>query len=412
MNKRPAGSSNSSGWLWALVAAAVLAQTALNLARPLISYKILALGGDAAAIGLVTALFSFLPMIAALWLGRLSDRLGSLRGLVIAGVVLFSAAAGALALMPSIAWLALASAALGLGQLVFTIAGQSTIARHSTASQLDSGFGWYTAAFSFGQLLGPLLAGLLLGGQLDSTPSSRLADINAALFLAAGIAVLAVPVMALRAAGGPRKASKRSAAKPVPAESAGSILARPGVKSNMVASIALLCTADILVAFLPLIGEERNVAPLWVGILLAIRASASILSRLLLSRFLVTWSRSQLVTSSLAGSGIALTITPFFMDNFWVAGITLFVGGFFLGLGQPLTMSLITQAVSPQSRGAALAVRMLGNRVGQVVLPLAAGLVAAPLGPSGAIWFSCLVLGATASAKGLAADKHDGGEAA
>jgi sugar phosphate permease len=43
--------------------------------------------------------------------------------------------------------------------------------------------------------------------------------------------------------------------------------------------------------------------------------------------------------------------------------------GFFLGLGQPLTMTLITTAVPTTSRGAALAIRMLGNKAGQVAVP-------------------------------------------
>ena len=52
----PAAEKHSSRlWLWVLTGAAVLTQTALNLARPVISYKLLALGGDAAVIGVVTA---------------------------------------------------------------------------------------------------------------------------------------------------------------------------------------------------------------------------------------------------------------------------------------------------------------------------------------------------------------------
>jgi hypothetical protein len=34
----------------------------------------------------------------------------------------------------------------------------------------------------------------------------------------------------------------------------------------------------------------------------------------------------------------------------------------------------------------------MGAQAGQVVMPLLAGLVAAPLGPAGAIWFTCAVL--------------------
>ena len=300
-------------------------------------------------------------------------------------------------------WIGAASMVLGMGHLVFTIAGQSAIARYAPVGRLDAGFGWFTAAFSGGQLVGPLLAGLLLGSNLASSGSARLAAIDAALYLAAGIAAAAVPLLAIRRPGTRRPTAQQAAGEGAPAappvESALQILRRPGVAWNMLAAMALLGTIDILVAFLPLLGEERGVAPVAVGTLLAVRACASIASRLMLSQLLQRFSRYQLLVASLLGAGSALLFTPLLLGNFWLAALALAIGGFLLGLGQPLTMSLISQAVRPESRGAALALRLLGNRVGQVGFPLAAGLLAAPLGPAGAIWFACLVLGTAGAAK-------------
>lgn len=395
----PAAEKHSSRlWLWVLIGAAVLTQTALNLARPVISYKLLALGGDAAVIGIVTAVYAILPVVAALWLGRVSDRVQSLRGMVVLGAVLLSVAALLLAAAGDFLWIGVASALLGMGHLVFTIAGQSAIARYAPLSQLDSGFGWFTAAFSLGQLIGPLLAGLLLGSGLETTGDARMASVNTALLLAAGIALAGAPAMLVKSRTGGR-AGQQPGAKALPREGALTILRTPGVAWNMAASLALLSAIDILVAFLPLVAEEHGVAPVWVGILLAVRAGASIISRVILAQLIQKWTRYQLLIASLLGSGVAIAVAPFFLDALWVAGTALFVGGFLLGLGQPLTMSLITQAVSPQSRGAALAIRLLGNRIGQVVIPLAGGLVAAPLGPAAAIWLVCGLLGLAAVAK-------------
>ncbi|EMY32845.1 putative drug resistance efflux protein [Arthrobacter crystallopoietes BAB-32] len=402
-------------WLWILIAAGVLTQTALNLARPVISYKILALGGDAAAIGIVTALYATLPVVAALWLGRVSDRVASLRGMVVTGAVLLAVASVLLVLAPGIALIGAASAVLGLGHLVFTIAGQSAIARYAPLDKMDSGFGWFTAAYAGGQLIGPLVAGLLLGSGMETAGAQRMAAIDLSLYLSAGIALAAAPLMLAYAPGRPRHSGRAAAgaaagkgiknddggalaAKP---DSVLSILRQPGVTWNMLAALALLSMLDILVAFLPLLAEEQGVAPVVVGALLAIRALATIFSRVILHRLLGRWTRYQLLVASLAGAGAVIAAAPFFLGNLWLAGASLFIGGFFLGLGQPLTMTLISQAVRPESRGAALALRLLGNRVGQVVLPLAAGLVAAPLGPAGAIWFSCAVLGVTGAARWL-----------
>jgi MFS family permease len=397
------GGGNGLAWLWILIGAALLTQTSLNLARPLVTYKVIALGGDAAMVGLIAAVYAILPVGAALWLGRISDRRSSLAGLLVTGALLLAAASGLLALAPDLLWIGAASMVLGMGHLVFTIAGQSAIARYAPVDRLDAGFGWFTAAFSGGQLIGPLLAGLLLGHGLESSGSARMAAIDSALYLAAGIAAAAVPLMFARRPKVRRPIEGQAAAGSPPAvppvESALQILRRPGVAWNMLAAMALLGTIDILVAFLPLLGEERGVAPVVVGTLLAVRACASIASRLMLSQLLQRFSRYQLLVASLLGAGSALLFTPLLLENFWVAALSLAIGGFLLGLGQPLTMSLITQAVRPESRGSALALRLLGNRVGQVGFPLAAGLLAAPLGPVGAIWFACLVLGAAGAAK-------------
>ena len=376
-----------------LVAAAILSQTALNLVRPLISYKALALGGDAFAVGLISAAFAILPIVVALWMGRQAAKVGRLKPLIMSGLTLVALSCWLLSLAGGLLPMALASATLGLGHMAFTVAGQSAITRLAGPARIDASFGWFTASFSVGQLIGPLLAGWLLGQEMAAV--GRIDDINRALMLAGWIALLAVPSVLIRFA------SQRPEDDPVAAtgvkvkpDSVMTILSQPGVKSNMLSSLALLATVDILVAFLPLMAEDHGIAPSIVGVLLALRAAASILSRMLLTVLLRRWSRDQLVAASLAGAAVGLAVLPFVFDIFWLAALSLIVGGFFLGLGQPVTMALMTQAVRAESRSAALAIRILGNRAGQVLLPATAGLLAAPLGASGAVWMASLLLGA------------------
>jgi MFS family permease len=377
-----------------LIACAVLCQIALNLARPLISYKVLALGGDSVAVGLTSASFALLPVAIALWLGRLSDRRTSMKGITLAGTLLLATGPFLLSAAPSLLLVAVASAVLGIGHLCFTIAGQSAIARFVPLSRMDAAFGWFTAAFSLGQLVGPLVAGVAMGSAGNAPPAARLMDANSALILSGAIAVLAIPI-AFGASGKERaNAPKTEAAqaKAPKSKSVAHLLGIPTVKTNMLASLALLATTDIIVAFLPLLGEENGIAPIGIGVLLAVRAGASIASRLLLPVMLSRWSRTGLITASLGGAGISLSILPWLFGDPVLAVVLLAIVGFFLGLGQPITMTLITQAVPPQARGAALALRLLGNRLGQVALPIGAGLLAAPAGPGGALWMSSAVL--------------------
>lgn len=406
----PASSGPRSGtWLWFLVAGALLTQTALNLVRPVTTYKLLSLEADSVTVGLVTAAYAVLPLATAMWLGRMTDRVRDLRTMVIAGALVLALGAGGLAVAPTVALVAAASALLGMGHLLFTIAGQSAVARFSPEDQLDKGFGWFTAAFSAGQLLGPLLAGLLLGSGNDVDSPERVADITLSLWLGAGLSLLVVPLMLLRlrATGVERGRAGADDAGDVPAPVTGElevvqdpvprasmirILRVPGIPSHMLASLSLLAMLDILTAFLPLVGERAGVSPAWIGVLLAVRGGASILSRVLLPWLAHRMSRRALLLVSLYGAGVALAAPPLVITVPWLAALFLFVGGFCLGLGQPITMTLVSTAVPSTWRGSALAVRLVGNRAGQVAMPLLAGLVAAPLGPAGAIWSTCAVL--------------------
>jgi MFS family permease len=396
-------------WLWLMVVAAILTQTSMNLLRPVTSYKLLTLGADETAVGLATAAYAIVPLVSAMWLGRVTGRLPSLRGMIALGALVMSLAGAALAWGSSVPVIMIASALLGMGHLVFTIAGQAAIGRRAPAHMMDAAFGWFTAAFSVGQMAGPLLSGLILGdvplaqaatgGGLDD-------EISAALWLGAGISLLAVPVMfSLRvpAERGPTPAADSRPEGPGPAgqptaqeATALRILRVAGVPSHMLAALALLAVIDILTAFLPLVGEAAGVSPLWVGILLATRGAGSVLSRIFLPLFTARWSRNTLVLAALLVSALTIGLVPVALepiDALWLAVVLMAVGGAFLGLGQPLTMTLIAQAVPADWRGAALGLRLVGNRLGQVVLPVVAGVVAAPLGPAGGVWFACAVLG-------------------
>lgn len=399
-------------WLWFLVVSAALTQTALNLVRPVTTYKLLSLDADSVTVGLVTAAYAVIPLVTAMWLGRMTDRVRELRTMVLLGALVLALGSVALGLAPNVALVAVASALLGMGHLVFTIAGQSAIARHAPDDQLDQGFGWFTAAFSVGQLAGPLLAGALLGSGSTVDSPERLADIDLAFWIGAGLSFLAVPVLLVRARSArsgrarPRNDDDAPAAEraapatgelevvpgTAPRASMLRILKVPGIPSHMLASLALLAMLDILTAFLPLVGERAGVSPAWIGVLLAVRGGASIVSRVLLPWLARRMSRRSLLLISLYGAGITLAVPPAVITVPWLAAVLLFVGGFCLGLGQPVTMTLVSTAVPSSWRGSALAVRLVGNRVGQVAMPLLAGLVAAPLGPAGAIWSTCAVL--------------------
>jgi MFS family permease len=380
-------------WMLPLLGCAVLTQAALNLSRPLVTYRVIGLGGDALAVGLVTAAFAVLPLLAAMPIGRLTDRLRGLSTIFISGLLVSAGGTALMATTNSLPALAASSAVLGLGQLVIMLSAQGIIARWSGDHMLDRGFGLFTAAVAFGQLFGPLLVGVLLR---DASGAELVEASHTAFWVAAGVGLLPLPLAALVALRVPRMPKRPVGEQRAPIESSMQLMRHRGVGAGMYASLALLSTVDILTAYLPLIGERRGISPLAVGALLALRSAATISSRLLLDVMLRRRTREQLIVLSAAGSAVALVVVP--IAGIGIAGmaVALFVGGFLLGVGQPLTMSLLARAVPDNARSSVLALRMVANRVGQVAVPGIAGVVAASAGVAGAWWLMCLLLGTAA----------------
>jgi MFS family permease len=368
----------------------VLTQAALYLARPVTSYRALALGADARAVGLITAAFALVPLVVAVPLGRASDRWRP-GYLLTGGIVLGAVACALLGLADTLAGLALASAVLGLGHLALTLAGQSLIARQSADALHDRDFGLYAAAASSGQLVGPAMAGLAL----STAGRSLEAATTLGFLVAAGLMGLAVPTsLGADRLGGTSRPRDRQAGRPL---RAGQLIAARGVPAGMLASLAMLATVDVLTAYLPVLGVQRGISPAVVGALLSLRAATSILSRVLIPWMVGRLGRARLLAASAAGSALLTAALPL-SGGTAVLAILLAAAGFLLGIGQPLTMSMVVHAVPQAARGTALAIRLTGNRFGQVATPAAAGLVAGAAGVSAAFWLLGGLLGLAALA--------------
>jgi MFS family permease len=165
----------------------------------------------------------------------------------------------------------------------------------------------------------------------------------------------------------------------------------------MLSSLAILATVDVLTAYLPVLGTQRGIPPAVIGGLLSLRAATSILSRVLIPWMVGRLGRVRLLAASAAGSALLTAALPLAGDTAALA-VLLAAAGFLLGIGQPLTMSMVVQAVPEDTRGTALAIRLTGNRFGQVATPAAAGLVAGAAGVSAAFWLLGGLLGLAAVA--------------
>ncbi|MEU0978836.1 MFS transporter [Streptomyces griseus] len=358
------------GWLLRLVIAFAFAQGAVSMARPAVSYRALALGADETAVGVIAGVYALLPLFVAVPLGRRTDH-GRCAPLLPLGVLLISGGCALSGIASSLPAMAAWSGVMGLGHLCFVIGAQSIVARQSAPDEQDRDFGHFTIGASLGQLIGPVAAGALISGQGGTLGRTS------ALALLVSAAVAAVALASLwRIEHRRAKGSSTQPGQKVPVRA---ILGTRGVPAGILISMAVLSATDILTAYLPVVGEHRSIAPATIGLLLSLRAAATIACRLVMSPLLELLGRRALLATSclLAGllcAGIALPVSvP-------VLAVMLAVLGFCLGVGQPLSMTTVVRAAPDRARSTALALRLTGNRLGQVAAPAAAGLIAGAVG--------------------------------
>ncbi|MEU3270045.1 MFS transporter [Saccharomonospora sp. NPDC006951] len=354
-------------WYPHLCLVTALSQAAYNAARMLVSYRALALGGDGIALGVITALFALLPLVIAVHVGRAVDN-GRPAGVLRSGILLTVLALLVITASDNLLVLGIGNVLLGFGQILVTVSSQGFVPLLSTPDQLDRRFAGWTLAVSIGQT-----AGLPIAGVVSSASSGDAGVVTTPALLAlAGLVVLAMPSAMLLPV-------TRRLPGAVPAEGKGqsvvTMLGIPGMRPAVFSSLVVLTSMDVLSAFLPVLGEEFGFGVLLVTALLTLRTGSSIVSRAFLPMLLRVVPRRWLLLSATLCSALPMAAIPLASNPVFM-GVLLAVVGFFWGIGQPLTMTWVVNLVSVRSRASALSLRLTGNRLGQVLVPLGAGAIA------------------------------------
>jgi MFS family permease len=347
----------------------------------MITYRAIELDASAYEIGIIAALYALFPVLVALQFGSLVGKIGEGK-FIILGTVSMALTSMALVFANSVITLAVATAFAGISHLACMVGGQSMVALRAPKKNYDRYFGYYTFSASLGHLVGPLVAAIVAGS--DGTLPKSTSNAFLLGFLLCVVALFPAikwwnerPMFTVERDENTYKLAR-------------DLVRKPGIMAAIYLSLAISAVADVLVVFLPLFGTENNFSPYAIGIILAIRAGTTMISRFFLGALSARFSTYTLLmvstaVSVLACAGMALAKTP------WTLGLIVFIAGFSLGVGQPLTMSLVSQRTTADERALAVSARLMGNRLGQFIVPAAAGVLAAGAG-TGAVFIALSIL--------------------
>ena len=139
------------------------------------------------------------------------------------------------------------------------------------------------------------------------------------------------------------------------------ILRLPGIGVILFVGVTVVSAQDLIVVYLPFLGAERGMAVEVVGWLLAARAVASVLSRFLFARLHALMGHWRLMMASVLASAISYAAVALPLPVPVMLAVVA-VAGFALGIAITATIAALLNLATPETRGTANSLRIMGNR--------------------------------------------------
>lgn len=337
-----------------------------SMALTIVPLLAVRLGAPAATIGALAASLSVVPMLLAVRVGGWVDLYGPRLGLMVASCMLILAPIPALA-RPSVAALFVTEVALGIANLLAVVSGQAYTGSLGSHKDRELNFALYATFVSSGQVVGPLLAGLV-------------SDRRGFGVSLAGVAVLALAacLATFLLARRPRAARARASAqlRPGSLQRARSLLGVAGVQSAILAAFAIAFGQSVFLGFFPVLLKSWALSGGTIGGLLALRALVSAGVRPFLPvviRWLGDRQRGLMVMVGLIG--VAFTVLAVGHSVATAAALSAAIGiGW--GFGPPLSAVMVVDGAAEDGMGFALGVRLTASRLAKLAGPLLVGAVA------------------------------------
>lgn len=342
----------------------VLAHASFVGARMSSALFAIELGASPFTVGVLMALFAALPMLLSVSAGRLVDRAGPRRPMLIA----LAAQSAGVALpfaWPALPALYIATSLIGTAFLYMHVAVNSVVGAVGLPEERATNFSWLALGFSTSGSLGPLLTGFAIDGIGHAGAFGLLALPPALAFVLLWTRRAPVPRHAGRAETGERNVLD--------------LLRIPGLRHAFIVSGVLAMGWDLYTFLIPLYGSRIGLSASTIGVIMATFAAATFAVRLAmpsLARRLREW---QVITAALAITGAGYMAFPFVTSVAMLMALS-FVLGIGLGCAQPMIMAILYNTSPAGRQGEVVGVRTFMLNASHTVIPIASGAMSAALG--------------------------------
>lgn len=337
-----------------LLIAVLFVTTPVAAVRPMTSLFAEELGATIIDIGIITACYSLAPLFLAVFMGKIIDRIGEKLPLIIGSISMMFGLVLPF-LFPSIYIFYVSHLFLGAGQIVVLVSAQNGIAQAVLSENRNKAIATLTLFTSIGLMLGPLIGGYAtehIGFQFSYLFFSFFSLI---LFFV-GLFLNNREIIPLNTVSKTKTNSL-------------DLLYIPGLKQTIFVSMLILTALDLFNVYYPLYASSIGMNPSEIGWILTIQALASVVTRVFMPALVKKIGMIRLLSIFMFLGAVAYGIVPIFETIAYIFIVVAIIGAG-LGIVQPLTI-ILTYDLSPSDRTAeVLSVRLAGNRLAQVILPL------------------------------------------
>ena len=354
-----------------LIGLGVANHVVLTGSRVTVSLDALARGASPATVGALMALYAVLPMFLAIAAGRLADRIGVRRPMLVGscGVAL---AALLPVVLPGLGTLFVAATLMGVSFMAYQVAAQYATGEMGGPETRARNFGLLALGYSISSIAGPLIAGLMIDHAGYRATFSLLA-----LAPLAPIAMLGSNRVQLP---GPHPAHASH-----PGRRASDLIGHRELRRVYLINSLIAMAWELHTLFVPIYGHSIGLSASQIGLVLAAFAAATFVVRLATPLLMRHLTEHQVLTLALFIAGFVFLAFPFTRSVGTLMTLS-FCLGLGIGAGQPMVMAVLHSHAPPGRMGEAAGLRMSLVNSMAVAVPLLFGAIGGTVGLAPVLW--------------------------